>query len=929
MLNNRDKKALKLRGYSYYFKSKLLPFKPVIVDRYLFLEFLKSCFGAIIFFAFIFEMTQLFYQINTYMSREGIYNTTERIIMIHVSKLPYDIILFSPLGFLFGTMFTLSNFYKNNEVVTVVGSGVHLFRFTLPILLFSLIYSIFLIFFGEFVMSPLFDKSEVMLWELRRQKPYEDHSQGVKDLKISGENGINYNNIGYFNPKTNVMKDGIIVTRASNYTMKQTSQPNEEKNEDKEEALNKNKDISNIVENIIENNKIIQTVKENENLLSKDNPDRINTDKNLNNIETGELTINDIYPNEIDTQPGKIFEPDIIPKEKDIKPNIPKEYFLTRTETTQTKEKTRNENTPTTNQTQKENTAKTTKESIQKENSTQNDAKINDKKEFEVTTNKITPERKKNTNVTPEKKRNTNNNDNKNAKANDEPTMIYSNNYAPKQVMADDPQTITEQRKNYDYRTELLNSYDTFSYDDTSSLKLKEYEKPDVKTTPTETDKKKHKTKTVVDSINREAVDDFVNVILKDTTTLYKKTDEDYREFDKNQDDNKHTGKVLGRFESDEQNKFRKKITKEEEKINKEISEKIDYKKDKETITKKINEDKDQKINEEKVNKTKEKNIEDIKTTREKETATKKSDIENINTDDFTNMNMDKPDIGKIKEITKQTYVNEKGKKEELVDSDSLKEPIALETNNENIELDIDGNSKQDYKETPATGDTETVPYYLDTSDINFRFDEGKYESNEYDDRTINLRLDAECLTYLKDGWYAKCRDNKGNFVDTKATLWEWDTYGNLLFGYPKDKTGQKIDIIKDKPFHFEDNTRTKMETISFKKGLQIVEKLRKSGKVYKAKESELFGRKIYFPFASFIITLLGIGLGKFHTKKGMLISTFFFALLFFAFYYVVYQLGESLGGISAIPIPGWLAPALGNIVFLLISFYVISRSKT
>lgn len=944
-LNNRDRDSLKRRGYSRFFKSKLVPLHLVKIDRYLFFEFLKSCFAALLFFAFIYELTQLFYQMNTYMNRKGPFSTTERIVLIHALKLPYDIMLFSPLAFLFSTMFTLQNFYKNNEVVTVIGSGIHIFRFTLPILIFSLIWSVAMIFFGEFIMSPSFQQSEDYRWELDKQRKKVDYSKGVPNLKVSGEGGLSYNNIGYYDPKNQLMKDGIIVTRNINNML------------NSEDYTTNTENMKEILENTFINSELFKKLKDNPKLKENENViDRIVDITNITDPETQEIDIDKVFDYEVNTEPEDIYEKDKIIQDK--LPDIDNKFFkISSIEKTNGKQATQ-ENI-------KENKLQT--ENTEKIN---NDKTNNTKSQNDTTSEskniKTTKENESATNVQPKTESKTTKS-NSNLVASSNNTVTYIDNRKEENPNLDEvPLSIRKQRKEYNIIAEEITAFaDDFNYDDSM--------KPDVIYSPKQDNKKtygdsnKDKYRKDFDELQHEVTTDIVGLILNKDMKNYNmdldkedlssndldEVDEDISKIREARMDNKSnnnsvtgnkndSGEIEEKIKSSDlkksgDNEVIKNLNNRNTIKNNNVTpttelDKVRSARDNIIIENKTINNTESKIKNDRLMKDRDNiivNDNQVKNDNSKNTTNINTDDKPINTDDLENYEIDDPDLEKMKAIKEETYVEKSGTKEAVVPSETLSNPIILETdNNTNINLNYDENSNE-YDEGEKITDPNTIEYYKSIIDIDNAFDPIINQENVYNGRTINLRLDAECLIYQDDGWYAKCLSKTGKAVDSRAELWQWDSKGNLLAGYPKDMSGGKIGFIKDEPFHFEDNSGTKMETTTFENGLRIIEKLKKSGKVYKGKESELYGRKIFFPFASFIITLLGIGLGKFHTKKGMMISTFFIALMLFALYYVVYQIGESMGSISTIPIPGYLSPALGNIIFLVVGLVVISKTKT
>ena len=137
-------------------------FKPTILDSYILKDFTKNAFGALFLFIFIYVITQLINELPYYFRAKAVLPKTSYILWMYVLRMPYSVTLLATPAFLFSTIFTLGNFYKNNEVVAAVGSGVYLFRFTRPIWVMGLFFSFFLIFFTEYIAVPTYDIAQEM-----------------------------------------------------------------------------------------------------------------------------------------------------------------------------------------------------------------------------------------------------------------------------------------------------------------------------------------------------------------------------------------------------------------------------------------------------------------------------------------------------------------------------------------------------------------------------------------------------------------------------------------------------------------------------------------------------------------------------------------------------------------------------------------------
>ncbi|MDH4129865.1 MAG: LptF/LptG family permease [Spirochaetota bacterium] len=169
----------------------LLPFRLTLIDRYLIKEFIKTALMALSLFITIFLFSLLINDIPYFINQMEAGDksiTLNKILIMYANQIPHKALWVSPLAFLFSTIYTLGNFYKNNEAVAYINAGVHLFRITFFFMVISLVYSILLIPFTDKVIVPTFDKAETLSLEMRHK------SEGNldNDLEVFGRNNMYY-----------------------------------------------------------------------------------------------------------------------------------------------------------------------------------------------------------------------------------------------------------------------------------------------------------------------------------------------------------------------------------------------------------------------------------------------------------------------------------------------------------------------------------------------------------------------------------------------------------------------------------------------------------------------------------------------------------------------------------------------------------------
>ncbi len=196
------------------FIDKLRPFKFTLVDSYILNDFVKTAVGAMVLFISIFLFSLLINDLPYFLNRMDHDKTItlNKILIMYANQIPHKALWVSPLAFLFSTIYTLGNFYKNNEAVAYIGAGVHLFRLTFFIAFTAFVYSLLLIPFTDLVVVPTFDRAQKLSLEMR----HKDESSPTNNLEVFGANNMYYL-IKKYNRKSNVMEYPIIAKEKTNY----------------------------------------------------------------------------------------------------------------------------------------------------------------------------------------------------------------------------------------------------------------------------------------------------------------------------------------------------------------------------------------------------------------------------------------------------------------------------------------------------------------------------------------------------------------------------------------------------------------------------------------------------------------------------------------------------------------------------------------
>ncbi|HZK20095.1 MAG TPA: LptF/LptG family permease [Treponemataceae bacterium] len=121
--------------------------------NYLLRRFMPVFLGAMFFFSFLLVLIDLLINISNYLNHQVAVSTVAKICLLYI---PQTIAWAVPLSMLFAVAFTLSMLYAKSELTVIFASGVSLFKFTLPLLVFSFLVSISFFHFQDKIVIPYY-----------------------------------------------------------------------------------------------------------------------------------------------------------------------------------------------------------------------------------------------------------------------------------------------------------------------------------------------------------------------------------------------------------------------------------------------------------------------------------------------------------------------------------------------------------------------------------------------------------------------------------------------------------------------------------------------------------------------------------------------------------------------------------------------------
>ncbi|HQG39286.1 MAG TPA: LptF/LptG family permease, partial [Spirochaetales bacterium] len=114
--------------------------------RYNFKSFIEMFFASMIFFILLIQMFDIFANLFKYLQNNVPFS---KIMQIALLYLPKCIIYSLPIALLYSVSFTMGNFFANNELIVVMASGISVWKFNLPIIIFTLAIVISSFFFED------------------------------------------------------------------------------------------------------------------------------------------------------------------------------------------------------------------------------------------------------------------------------------------------------------------------------------------------------------------------------------------------------------------------------------------------------------------------------------------------------------------------------------------------------------------------------------------------------------------------------------------------------------------------------------------------------------------------------------------------------------------------------------------------------------
>ena len=178
-----------------------------ILDKYILKRFIINLGIALITWIVIFLVVDIIENISKFIDRGA---TLQQFTLYYIYYIPYIISLTLPVAMLLSTLFSLSVFAQNNEVVAQLSSGISLYRILTPLLIIAMVISIAAGFFNELIVPEANQRRlDIKRYEISGQaRPEEKSRSNIYRQDAEKRKFV----IKYFNGKTNEARSVSIQT---------------------------------------------------------------------------------------------------------------------------------------------------------------------------------------------------------------------------------------------------------------------------------------------------------------------------------------------------------------------------------------------------------------------------------------------------------------------------------------------------------------------------------------------------------------------------------------------------------------------------------------------------------------------------------------------------------------------------------------------
>jgi lipopolysaccharide export system permease protein len=179
--------------------------RPRIHDRYLLRQFVRVLLISVLAFVVIYITVDTFEEIDNFIDHEA---KIHEIALYYLYSIPFILTYVIPVSLLLGTVFSMGIMARRNELTALVASGVSLIRIAAPILIVSIVVSLFSAWFNDVVVAHANrKKDDIMRYNI--EKNVRTNPAVKENFHYLGEHGFVYL-AGTYDDRTESLYDVVV-----------------------------------------------------------------------------------------------------------------------------------------------------------------------------------------------------------------------------------------------------------------------------------------------------------------------------------------------------------------------------------------------------------------------------------------------------------------------------------------------------------------------------------------------------------------------------------------------------------------------------------------------------------------------------------------------------------------------------------------------
>ncbi|MCK4957072.1 MAG: LPS export ABC transporter permease LptG [Candidatus Cloacimonetes bacterium] len=164
-----------------------------LLDRYIIIEYLKIFLVITFSFSVLFLIIDVSDRLPRLMRRGAEWND---LALYFLLRIPYLVVLSSPVMVLLSGLFLMNNLAKHSESVAIRAAGISIARMVSPLFVFGLIFTIFIMLFAEFVLPKAEEYRQYIYKEKIKNQKVENKMARSHIHYLGNDKNLYY--IGYF-----------------------------------------------------------------------------------------------------------------------------------------------------------------------------------------------------------------------------------------------------------------------------------------------------------------------------------------------------------------------------------------------------------------------------------------------------------------------------------------------------------------------------------------------------------------------------------------------------------------------------------------------------------------------------------------------------------------------------------------------------------